>query len=90
MALGKRARHAQRAPWRSRLRVPPTALAFAGLAALFVVAGALALHVLNVPSDLRQEHVAGPAAAPGHSTAASRVRASDNSHSRLALSASSA
>ncbi|HET7311427.1 MAG TPA: hypothetical protein VFJ17_08890 [Mycobacteriales bacterium] len=74
MAHGKRARHAQSAPWRERLPLSPTTLALVSLAAVFIVAGALTLHVLSVPSHLRQEGAGAPSPTAQHSVAASHVR----------------
>ena len=74
MAKGKRARHAQRASWLPRLPVPPTALALVGLAAVFVAAGALAVHILKVPAHLREEGAGAPTVAPSRHSAAAHVR----------------
>ena len=82
MAKGKRGRHAQRASRRLRLSAPPTALAIVGLGIVFLAAGALAVHVLNVPAHLRQEGAAGPAAAPGHRSVAAHVRTSESRAAR--------
>src|SRR3954452_9597011 len=64
MASSQRARHARRPDRRLRPHPSPTALAVGGLAAVFTLASVLAMHVMNVPSHLRQEGVAGPVTAP--------------------------
>src|SRR3954470_17497979 len=75
MASPQRARHARRRARRLPTHVSPTTLAIGGLAAVFALAGVLALRVMNVPAHLRQEGAAGPTAdTTRHSAPAAHVR----------------
>jgi len=85
MASSQRARHARRPERRLRPHPSPTALAVGGLAAVFTLASVLALHVMNVPSHLRQEGVAGPVTAPTrHSASTAHPRPSEARAARSA------
>src|SRR5438309_1284678 len=83
MASSRRARHARRPERRLRSLTSPTTLALGGLVAVFTLASVLALHVMNVPSHLREEGVAGPAVRPTrHAASTAHARPSTSRATR--------
>src|SRR3954469_16581511 len=83
MASSRRARHARRPERRLRPLTSPTRLAVGGLVGVFTLASVLALHVMNVPSHLREEGVAGPAVgATRHSASTAHARATKSRAAR--------